>query len=73
MDNDLRKSVRNDVLRELVAAEKEQKPALSAIFDDVYAELTEEAKEQREELRRLLQKYPAEYDVHEHRNGLGGL
>ncbi|KAL2845113.1 thiamine diphosphate-binding protein [Aspergillus pseudodeflectus] len=73
MDNDLKKSVRKDVLRELVAAEKEQKPPLSAIFDDVYAELTQEAKEQREELRRLLQKYPAEYDVHEHRNGLGGL
>ena len=31
-----------NVLRELVTAEKERKPALKAVFEDVYAELTEE-------------------------------
>jgi 2-oxoisovalerate dehydrogenase E1 component alpha subunit len=73
MEAEHRKSIRSSVLDALVAAEREKKPALSAIFDDVYVELTEEAKEQREELRRLLEKYPGEYDVHEHENGLQGL
>ncbi|KAL4807977.1 thiamine diphosphate-binding protein [Aspergillus unguis] len=72
-ENECRKAIRADVLRELVAAEKEKKPSLSSIFDDVYHELTEEAKEQREELRRLLEKYPEEYDVHQHEGGLQGL
>lgn len=73
MEAEHRKSIRADVLKELVAAEKEKKPALSGIFEDVYAELTEEAKEQREELRRLLEKYPEEYDVHQHDGGLAAL
>lgn len=73
LENEHRKSIRADVLRELVAAEKEKKPSLSSIFDDVYHELTYEAKEQREELRRLLEKYPEEYDVHQHEGGLQGL
>lgn len=66
-------TIRADVLRELVAAEKEKKPALRGIFDDVYSELTEEAEEQKEELRRLMMKYPEEYDLNEHEGGIQGL
>ncbi|OBT81452.1 hypothetical protein VE02_09876 [Pseudogymnoascus sp. 03VT05] len=68
-----RNQIRKDILRELVTAEKEKKPALSAIFDDVYEELTEEAKEQKAEMKRIMLKYPAEYDVDEYEGGLAGL
>jgi 2-oxoisovalerate dehydrogenase E1 component alpha subunit len=54
-------------------AEKEKKPALSAVFDDVYAELTEEAQAQKEELKRIMEKYPAEYDCDQHEGGIDGL
>lgn len=40
-----RSDIRRDVLTELAAAEKERKPALKSIFEDVYAELTEEIEE----------------------------
>lgn len=68
-----KREIRKNVLRELVAAEKERKPALKAIFEDVYAELTEEAEAQRRELKRLMLKFPAEYDVDEHEYGIEGL
>lgn len=68
-----RKSIRANILKELVAAEKEKKPALGGIFDDVYAELTEEAKEQRAEMKRLMEKYPEEYDANEHEGGINSL
>lgn len=73
METDQRKSIRENILKELVAAESEKKPALRGIFDDVYAELTEEAREQREELKKLIERYPEEYDAHEHEGGVGGL
>lgn len=68
-----RKQIRKDILRELEIAEKEKKPKLSSIFDDVYAEITDEAEAQRQEVRRLLEKYPEEYDVDDHDGGLKGL
>ena len=68
-----RAETRSAVLRELVTAEKQKKPPLRAIFDDVYAELTEEVQEQKEELRRLLTKYPEEYDADQHEGGIRGL
>lgn len=72
-EKESRKTIRADVLRELVAAEKEKKPALRGIFDDVYSELTEEAEEQRQELKRLMTKYPEEYDISQHEEGIQGL
>ncbi|CAI7670566.1 unnamed protein product [Penicillium pancosmium] len=72
-EKESRQTIRADVLRELVAAEREKKPALRGVFDDVYAELTEEAEEQKEELRRLMMKYPEEYDLNEHEEGIQGL
>lgn len=62
-----------DVIGELIAAEKEKKPALRAIFDDVYADLTDEAETQRQELKRIMLKYPAEYDCDEQVGGIEGL
>lgn len=73
MEKEARTTIRAGILRELAAAEKEKKPALRGIFDDVYAELTEEAEEQKEELKRLMTKYPEEYDIDEHEGGIEGL
>jgi len=73
IEKDTRSKIRQDVLNELAAAEKERKPVLKSVFDDVYAELTEEMEEQRRELRRVMEKYPNEYDVEVHDRGLNGL
>jgi 2-oxoisovalerate dehydrogenase E1 component alpha subunit len=73
IERDTRSKIRQDVLNELAAAEKERKPVLKSVFDDVYAELTEEMEEQRRELRRVIEKYPNEYDVEVHDRGLNGL
>lgn len=73
LDAETRRQIRKDVIRELSLAEKEKKPALKEIFTDVYAELTEEAESQRQELRKIMKKYPAEYDIDDHIGGLGGL
>ena len=73
IDKETKVKIRKDIIRELTLAEREKKPALSAVFDDVYCELTEEAKAQKEELRRIMTKYPEEYDFNEHEGGLQGL
>ncbi|KAH7152660.1 thiamine diphosphate-binding protein, partial [Dactylonectria macrodidyma] len=72
-DKETRVQIRKDVIHGLKLAEREKKPALSAIFDDVYAELTEEVKAQRQELKRIMTKYPEEYEFDRHVGGLGGL
>ena len=68
-----RAGIRKAILTELATAEKEKKPPLRAIFDDVYAELTEEAEAQRKELKRLMLKYPGEYDTDSYEGGIEGL
>ncbi len=73
LEKETRSGIRKAILAELAIAESEKKPALSAIFDDVYAELSEEQKTQKEELRRIMTKYPDEYDVESHEGGLAGL
>ncbi len=73
LEQTTRKEIRSAVLKELVEAEKEKRPALKHVFTDVYAEITEEAEQQREELRRLLRRYPDEYDWHEYDGGIEGL
>ncbi|KAM5344031.1 hypothetical protein ACJ41O_012568 [Fusarium nematophilum] len=68
-----RADIRRNIVKELTLAEKEKKPALRAIFDDVYAELTEEVAAQRRELKRIMTKYPAEYDINNHVGGIDGI
>ncbi|EHK17932.1 uncharacterized protein TRIVIDRAFT_67156 [Trichoderma virens Gv29-8] len=72
-DKAAKDEIRADIIRNLTSAEKEKKPALHAIFSDVYAKLTEEVEEQRAELRRLMEKYPQEYDCDQHEGGIQGL
>jgi 2-oxoisovalerate dehydrogenase E1 component subunit alpha len=73
LEEETRTMIRQNVLRELASAEKERRPALRSVFDDVYAELTEEMEEQRRELRRVMEKYPEEYDAEDYDRGLAGL
>ncbi|KAJ4991092.1 dehydrogenase E1 component [Stagonosporopsis vannaccii] len=47
MEEETRKTIRRDVLQELMATEKEKKPALAGTLTHIYAELTEEAEAQR--------------------------
>lgn len=73
MEKKTRNEIRKAILQELAAAEKEKKPPLKSIFTDVYAELTEEAEAQRQELRRIMTKYPEEYDTENYEGGIEGL
>ena len=72
-ERELRETTRKTVLKEFAAAEREKKPELKNMFTDVYEEMTPEAKAQREELRRILETYPEEYDLSEYENGIKGL
>ncbi len=73
LEEETRSQIRKAILQEMAIAEKERKPPLKSVFDDVYAELTEEAEAQRQELRRLILKYPEEYDADEYDGGIKGL
>ncbi|OBS16999.1 hypothetical protein FPOA_12460 [Fusarium poae] len=73
MDLLTRRETRDKIIKALGDAEKTKKPALKEIFTDVYAELTEEQAEQRDELKRLITKFPGEYDIGLHEGGLEGL
>ncbi|KAG8665126.1 uncharacterized protein FPOAC1_013104 [Fusarium poae] len=73
MDLLTRRETRDKIIKALGEAEKTKKPALKEIFTDVYAELTEEQAEQRDELKRLITKFPGEYDIGLHEGGLEGL
>ncbi|KAG9236066.1 thiamine diphosphate-binding protein [Amylocarpus encephaloides] len=68
-----RKRLRGEVLKAFGEAEKEKKPPLRAMFEDVYAELTPEIKAQMKELKDMLDRYPEEYDVTEFEGGKESL
>lgn len=72
-DRQARAEIRKTIITELTEAEKVKKPVLRGVFSDVYAELTEEAEAQREELKRIMLKYPEEYDCDQHEGGISGL
>ncbi|KAI9743005.1 MAG: hypothetical protein M1818_003300 [Claussenomyces sp. TS43310] len=72
-EKELRTNLRKDLLKAFSAAEKEKKPPLRSMFEDIYADLTPDLRAQMEELRDLIQRYPAEYDVSEFEGGLDSL
>lgn len=72
-EKEARSRIRRDVLRAFADAEKEKRPPLRSMFEDVYEEVTEEAEGQMGELRAVLERYPEEYDVDEFEGGRGGL
>ena len=72
-DRETRSNTRKEVLAAFNRAEAEQKPPLRAMFEDVYADLTDESKEQMKQLGDVLDRYPSEYDIEEFEDGRKGL
>ncbi len=68
-EKEARDGLRKEVLKEFSAAEKEKKPAMKTMFEDIYDELTPGLKAQMQELKELIDKYPDEYDVGEFEGG----
>lgn len=72
-EKDARDSIRRDVLKAFSTAEKEKKPPIRAMFEDVYEELTPDLKAQMVQLYEHLEKYPDEYDLSEFEGGKSSL
>jgi len=68
-----RTRLRKEVLKAFSDAEKEKKPPLRSMFEDVYEELTPELREQMADLKSLVERYPKEYDVAEFEGGIESL
>ncbi|KPM35064.1 2-oxoisovalerate dehydrogenase subunit alpha, mitochondrial [Neonectria ditissima] len=68
-----RDSLRKEILKGFNEAEREKKPPIRAMFEDVYEELTDDLKAQMKELKGMLDKYPEEYDVGEFEGGKDSL
>ncbi|KAL2115998.1 hypothetical protein VTJ04DRAFT_10253 [Mycothermus thermophilus] len=62
-EKEARESIRREVLKAFTEAEREKKPPIRAMFEDVYEELTPDLERQMKELREQLERYPDEYDV----------
>ncbi|KAI0394246.1 dehydrogenase E1 component [Xylariaceae sp. FL0594] len=72
-EKEARDSIRRDVLKAFSQAEREKKPPIRAMFEDIYEELTPDLKAQMKELREHLEKYPEEYDLGEYEGGKSSL
>ncbi|KAI0439687.1 2-oxoisovalerate dehydrogenase alpha subunit [Xylaria telfairii] len=72
-EKEARDSIRRDVLKAFSQAEREKKPPIRSMFEDIYEELTPELKAQMKELRDHLEKYPDEYDLGEYEGGKSSL
>ncbi|KAK6957056.1 hypothetical protein Daesc_002341 [Daldinia eschscholtzii] len=72
-EKEARDSIRREVLKAFSEAEREKKPPIRTMFEDVYEELTPDLKVQMEQLKRHLEKYPDEYDLAEYENGIDSL
>ncbi|KAK1755642.1 thiamine diphosphate-binding protein [Echria macrotheca] len=72
-EKDARESIRRDILKAFSEAEREKKPAIRGMFEDVYEELTPDLLKQMKALRKQLEEYPDEYDVGEFEGGMETL
>jgi 2-oxoisovalerate dehydrogenase E1 component alpha subunit len=72
-ENVARTRIRKEVLKAFAEAEKEKKPPLRTMFEDVYEEITPDVRKQMEELRSVIERYPDEYDVGEFEGGKDSL
>ncbi|KAI4871047.1 2-oxoisovalerate dehydrogenase alpha subunit mitochondrial precursor [Hypoxylon rubiginosum] len=72
-EKEARESIKRAVLKAFSEAEREKKPPMRTMFEDVYEELTPDLKVQMEELRKHLEKYPDEYDMGEYEGGIDSL
>ncbi|CAK7236668.1 hypothetical protein SEUCBS140593_009697 [Sporothrix eucalyptigena] len=72
-EKDARETIRRDILKAFNEAEREKKPPIRALFEDVYEELTPDLRAQMKQLKEHLDKYPEEYDVSEYEGGKNSL
>jgi 2-oxoisovalerate dehydrogenase E1 component alpha subunit len=72
-EKEARDRIRKEVLKAFARAEKEKKPPIRSMFEDVYEELTPDLVAQMGELRSVIEKYPGEYDVSEFEGGKDSL
>ncbi|KAF2116123.1 2-oxoisovalerate dehydrogenase subunit alpha mitochondrial precursor [Lophiotrema nucula] len=72
-ERELRSSTRKEILQAFEKAEKDKKPPIKHMFDDVYESITEEQKTHIEELKDILTRYPKEYDIDQHDGGIESL
>jgi len=72
-ENEVRTRLRRECLSAFAQAEKEKKPPLRAMFEDVYEEMTPETRRQMGSLKDVLERYPDEYDVSEFEGGKDSL
>ena len=72
-EKEARADMRREVLKAFSEAEKEKKPALRTMFEDVYEEMTDDLKGQMQELKSMLDRYPEEYDFSEYDGGKESL
>jgi 2-oxoisovalerate dehydrogenase E1 component alpha subunit len=72
-EKEARARIRKEVLKAFAEAEKEKKPPLRSIFEDVYEEMTPETQRQMKELKDIIERYPEEYDVSEFEGGIDSL
>lgn len=72
-EKEARDSIRRDLLKAFSQAEKEKKPPIRAMFEDIYEDLTPDLQAQMKELKAHLDRYPEEYDLGEYEGGTGSL
>jgi 2-oxoisovalerate dehydrogenase E1 component alpha subunit len=72
-EKEARTAIRKDILKAFAQAERERKPPLRSIYEDVYGEITPELKSQMMQLREIIEKYPEEYDISEFEGGKESL
>lgn len=72
-EKELRADMRKKILDAYRKAEKEKRPPIGTLMKNVYAEPTEEQIEQMGKLRKIVEKYPNEYDVSGFEGGVEGL
>ncbi|KAK0641275.1 thiamine diphosphate-binding protein [Cercophora newfieldiana] len=68
-EKDARDSIRRDVLKAFSEAEREKKPPVWTMFEDVYENLTPDLEAQMKVLKEQLEAYPDEYDLGEFESG----
>lgn len=72
-EKDARARIRKEVLKAFSEAEKEKKPPIRSMFEDVYEEITPDIRRQMAELKDVIDRYPDEYDVREFEGGKDSL
>ncbi|KAL7788179.1 thiamine diphosphate-binding protein [Trichoderma ceciliae] len=72
-EKEARTSLRKDILKSFGEAEREKKPPIGSMFEDIYEELTDDLKDQMGQLKTMLETYPEEYDIRSFDGGLDSL